>query len=209
MKKHSINMFQIPPLMVFEYEGDINKLFKHVCNIEYTQNNDNIKSNDDYVLDDDNLKELKQFCSDSVKEYVKDVVGIEHEMGIQQSWVNVNKPNQSHSEHYHPNSYISGVFYLSSDQNGGAPIIFTSDLIKSNFSVRLMSDQKEDVNKYYPSVANSYVYPSVPGQLILFSSNTPHFVPKNTSKSDRVSLSFNTFPKLPLGSKHGLTYLRG
>tara|TARA_E500000331_G_scaffold323773_1_gene339589 strand:+ start:270 stop:896 length:627 start_codon:yes stop_codon:yes gene_type:complete len=208
MKKHSINMFQVPPLMVFEYEGDMEKLVSHVSNIEYRPSSGNLKSETDCILDDPHFEELKQFCLDCIHEYANNVSGITNEIELQQSWVNLNKPDQSHPEHYHANSFISGVFYLASDQNEGSPIVFKSDLIKNNFSVRILPNKKGD-NTYYPCTAPNFTYPSVPGQLILFSSNTSHFVPRNSSKSDRVSLSFNTFPKLPFGSKHGLTYLRG
>ena len=57
-RKQTINMFQIPPLMVFEYEGDMDKLLEYVSNVEYRDGNGNIKSKSDYILDDDNLKEL-------------------------------------------------------------------------------------------------------------------------------------------------------
>tara|TARA_B100001113_G_C21018123_1_gene582340 strand:- start:59 stop:679 length:621 start_codon:yes stop_codon:yes gene_type:complete len=206
MKKHSINMFQIPPLMVFEYEGDMNKLLEHISNIEYV-NRDRSRSEDDYVLDDDNLKELRQFCLDSVYEYVDEVLGIDDEIEIQQSWINVSHPGEQHSEHYHPQSFISGVFYLVSDQEKGAPIVFKSELHKNNFSVQKLP--KDPYLTYYPCTANTYNYPSIPGQLLLFSSNTSHLVPANASDKERVSLSFNTFPKLPFGNKQGLAYLRG
>ena len=207
MKKYSVNMFQVPPLMVFEYQGDMNNLLEHFSNIEYVQSSANLKSKDDYVLDDDNLKELKQFCLDSVHEYVNDVIGnTNDEIGIQQSWVNVNKPNQSHPQHHHSNSFISGVFYLSSDQEKGSPIIFQSDVHKNNFFVNILPKHRND--KFYPSTASNFTYPSIPGQLILFSSTTSHFVPANNSDVDRISLSFNTFPHPPFGNKEGLTYLR-
>ena len=206
-RKQTITMFQIPPLMVFEYEGDMNEVLEYVSNIEYREGNGNIKSRNDYILDDNNLKELKKFCLDSVYEYIDDVLGINSEIEIQQSWVNLNKPGQHHPEHYHGNSFISGVFYISSDQKEGSPITFKSELHKSNFSI--LTVPEDPFFKYYPSVAASFNYPSVPGQLILFSSTTTHLVPANNSDEVRVSLSFNTYPKIPFGSRESLTYMRG
>ena len=213
MKKGSITMFQIPPLMVFEYEGDMNKLLNYVEDLEYTNGGYSLeptevrsRSKSSYVLDDDNLKELKQFCLNSVHEYVDEVLGIDEEIEIQQSWVNYNRPGQFHEEHYHPNSFISGVFYLMSDPEKGAPITFKSDLHRSNFSVHMI---QKDPQAFYPSAAYAFGYPSVPGQLLLFSSTTSHMVPMNNSDSDRISLSFNTYPKLPFGSDEALTRVRG
>ncbi len=206
-RKQTINMFQIPPLMVFQYDGDMNKLLEYVSNIEYRDSTGNIKSKSDYILDEKELSGLKKFCLESVQEYISDVLGISDEIEIQQSWINVNKPGQHHPEHYHGNSFLSGVFYLSSDQEGGAPIAFKSELHKSNFSILIHPDNP--YAKYYSYLAASFKYPSVPGQLLVFSSTTIHSVPQNQSDSVRVSLSFNTYPKIPFGSKKGLTYVRG
>ena len=60
MKKHSISMFQVPPLMVFEYEGDMNKVLEYISNIEYMEGGFS-RSKNDYILNDDNLKELRQW----------------------------------------------------------------------------------------------------------------------------------------------------
>ena len=205
-KKQTINMFQIPPLMVFEYEGDMSKLLEYIYNVEYHDCNDNIKSKSDYILDDKELSNLKKFCLESVQEYIFDVLGISDEIEIQQSWINVNKPGQNHLEHYHGNSFISGVFYLYSDQKEGSPIIFKSELHKSNFSILTVPD--DPFAKHHPSVAAGFSYPSVPGELILFSSTITHLVPTNNSDDVRVSLSFNTYPKIPFGRKENLTYVR-
>ena len=206
-KINTISMFQIPPLMVFEYGGDMDKLLEYIPTLEYQESTGNIKSDNDYILDDENLIDLKKFCLESVQEYISDVLGIRDEIEIQQSWINVNKPGQNHPEHYHGNSFISGVFYLSSDQEEGSPITFKSELHKSNFSI--LTVPEDPFTKYYPSVAASFNYPSIPGELILFSSTTTHLVPTNKSDEVRVSLSFNTYPKIPFGSKVGLTYVRG
>ena len=205
--KDTITMFQVPPLMVFEYGGDMDKLLEYISTLEYHESTGNIKSDNDYILDDENLIDLKKFCLESVQEYISDVLGIRDEIEIQQSWINVNKPGQNHPEHYHGNSFISGVFYLSSDQEEGSPITFKSELHKSNFSI--LTVPEDPFTKYYPSVAASFNYPSIPGELILFSSTTTHLVPTNKSDEVRVSLSFNTYPKIPFGSKVGLTYVRG
>ena len=206
MKKKHINMFQMPPLMVFEYDGDTNKLLEYVSNIEYRDSMGNIKSKSDYILDGKELSKLKKFCLESVQEYVFDVLGIDDEIDIQQSWINVNKPGQNHPEHYHGNSFISGVFYLYSDQKEGSPITFKSELHKSNFSI--LTVPKDPFANYYPSIAGSFSYPSIPGELILFSSTTTHLVPTNNSNEVRISLSFNTYPKIPFGSKENLTHVR-
>ena len=45
------------------------------------------------------------------------------------------------------------------------------------------------------------------GELILFPSNLSHSVPINQSDEERISLSFNTWPKGNMGDIKSLTYL--
>ena len=65
-----MTLFEVPPLMVFEYGGDINKLLDYTSNIEYEQTPDNLKSIDHYILDHNELSDLKKFCLKSVAEYL-------------------------------------------------------------------------------------------------------------------------------------------
>ena len=206
-KKDTITMFQVPPLMVFEYEGDMDKLLEYISTLEYRKNASNMMSDNDYILDDENLIDLRKFCLESVYEYLDEVLGTDNEIEIQQSWINLNQPGQNHPDHYHGNSFISGFFYIASDQKEGAPITFKSHLCKSNFSI--LTKLQDPFSKHYPSISSTFVYPSVPGQLILFSSTTTHNVPPNNSDEVRASLSFNTYPKIPFGSRGHLTYVRG
>tara|TARA_B100001113_G_scaffold210689_1_gene172850 strand:- start:644 stop:1267 length:624 start_codon:yes stop_codon:yes gene_type:complete len=204
--KSTLNLFSLPPLMSFDYEGDMDKIIEFVANIDYRKSVDNIKSDDCYILENPELSELKEFCLKCVSEYTKQIVSSSHEINIQQSWVNYNKPGQQHRQHYHGNSIISGVFYIMSDQESGSPIIFKSDLHKSNFSILLDQDLNRDT--YNPYRSSEYPYPSIPGELILFSSMLSHYVPENISDKPRVSLSFNTYPEVPFGSEIGLTKVK-
>ena len=201
-----MTLFEVPPLMVFEYGGDMEKVFEYTSGIEYEETPDNLKSKNDYILDENELIGLKKFCLESVAEYLDDVCGYKEQVEIQQSWVNLSSPGQQHQEHYHGNSFISGVFYIASDEIKGAPLVFKSELHKSNFSVMPIP---ENPNIFRPCLASQVMYPSIPGTLLLFSSTITHLVPVNNSTKPRVSLSFNTYPKLPFGDKRGLTYVRG
>ena len=201
-----MTLFEVPPLMVFEYGGDMEKVFEYTSGIEYEETPDNLKSKNHYILDENELSGLKKFCLESVAEYLDNVCGHKDEVEIQQSWVNLSQPGHRHQEHHHGNSFISGVFYLLSDENNGSPIVFKSDLHKSNFSVM---PNPEDPNIFHPCLASQVLYPSIPGTLLIFPSTVTHYVPVNTSPKPRVSLSFNTYPKLPFGDEQGLTYVRG
>ena len=60
------------------------------------------------------LKGIKQFCEQQLNIYVENIICPKEELDfyITQSWLNVTKPGEIHHEHSHPNSIVSGVFYL-------------------------------------------------------------------------------------------------
>ena len=118
-------------------------------------------------------------------------------MVITQLWGNRNPKGSKHHEHVHPNSIISGVFYLRQDPKL-PPIQFS----KSN-----QEAMKLDPRKYNTYNAETFLLPCVAGELILFPSSLRHSVPINLGEEERISLSFNTFSVDALGSEESLTHL--
>jgi len=116
---------------------------------------------------------------------------------ITQLWGNRNPKGSKHHEHVHPNSIISGVFYLRQDPKL-PPIQFS----KSN-----QEAMKLDPRKYNNYNAETFLLPCTAGELILFPSNLRHSVPINLGEEERISLSFNTFSVDALGSEENLTHL--
>ena len=118
-------------------------------------------------------------------------------MVITQSWLNRNGKGESHHEHKHPNSMISGVWYPQIHEKL-PPIRFkTSEQRDVSFSI-------ERYNHYN---SQSFLLPIKVGELILFPSNILHSVPINQSDEERISLSFNTWCKGNLGKEESLTLL--
>tara|TARA_B100000287_G_scaffold118891_1_gene110783 strand:- start:342 stop:1007 length:666 start_codon:yes stop_codon:yes gene_type:complete len=201
------NLFEIPPVLIFPYKGkDLNSLAKYVLNLDYRSPdfNQSAKSSNFNLLDDDKLVNLKNFFLKAVNQYSRVVCGSNQEIGIQQSWSNLSKKEEGHTEHYHTNSYLSGVFYLMNEPE--IPIIFHSgsSIEREWFSV--IPDQTED--GWYNCRAESVGMEALPGSLLVFSSRLKHSVPPNDTDKKRLSLSFNTFPKLPFGNEHGLTHIK-
>ncbi len=199
-----IDTFSLSPVVSFDYKGNMNEIIEYSNSIEYKESGGktNQKSKNHYVLDE--LKDLREFCIKCCEDYCKSICDVNCGIDIQQSWINVNKTGDSFSSHWHPNSYLSGVFYIASDVKKGAPIRFHNPL--KNFSyypdpqvsmigTGIMSDGR---NKY---TMGQYDIASIPGKLLVFSSMLTHSVPMNRSEESRVSLSFNTTPKRPFGSE--------
>ena len=116
---------------------------------------------------------------------------------ITQCWANKNPPSSKHHEHVHPNSMVSGVFYLRQDRT----------LPPIQFSKSIQEAMKLNPKKYNNLNSDIFLLPCVAGELLLFPSNLRHCVPTNKGQETRISLSFNTFCIDTLGSKESLTHL--
>jgi len=157
------------------------------------KNTGNSSSINSYIFNE-NLKELKQFCEQQIRIYVKDIINPKKGLDfyITQSWLNVTKPGESHHEHCHSNSIISGVFYISTEQSDkiafGDPNTKVKDLIEIGF---------RDYNTWN---STNWFVPAITNELVLFPSWLSHKVePNENATTDRISISFNTFVKGPLG----------
>lgn len=101
-------------------------------------------------------------------------------------WININNFKDSNQLHFHPNSFLSGVYYVDFFKNGGN-IVFQNpayDVMMSNWNL----DDMKEFNSF-----NSACYKIVPntGDLMLFPSWLKHKVEPNLTTKDRVSISFN------------------
>ena len=148
------------------------------------------------------LKKLKQFCEQHIKIYVKEVINPREELDfyITQSWINVTKPGEYHHQHSHQNSIISGVFYVSTEEDDRITFSDPNAKVKE-----LIKFEKKAYNLWNSS---TWFFPSITNELILFPSWLNHRVdPNEKATTDRISISFNTFIKGTLGIRKELTEL--
>jgi uncharacterized protein (TIGR02466 family) len=139
--------------------------------IQQTYNSDLHKENQCQILTDFFHKSLNEIKT----RFKYDTESFE----INLMWANKTGKNGYHSVHYHPNSYFSGVFYLSS----GAPTYFKDpNIFKIASALNVKSD--EDVEKSF--LGN-------PGSLLIFPSWLYHGTSVNDS-DERMTISFNSFP---------------
>jgi uncharacterized protein (TIGR02466 family) len=199
MKKDELLMVFPTPVQIYKYEDSIEKELKHVEGIEWKQQvaNANFKTKDSYLTKHEQLKDLTSFFKECIDDYCNTIINSEQRLVITQLWGNRNPKGSKHHEHVHPNSIISGVFYLRQDPKL-PPIQFS----KSN-----QDSMKLDPRKYNSYNAETFLLPCTSGELILFPSNLRHSVPVNQGDEERISLSFNTFSIDALGSEENLTHL--
>ena len=99
-------------------------------------------------------------------------------------WANLLKPGGHHSGHVHPNSVISGTFYVEVPAGSGT-IRFEDP--RSPLMMAAPPRQKDAPEELQPFVA---IEPR-PGLLLLWESWLRHEVLASTGRGDRLSISFN------------------
>jgi len=187
------------------YKKNIGRPFtdqeKKVSTLDYWQiqkGSNNYRSSNTNVLNMPSFFSIKQFLTDCIEDYVANIIVPETKFNlyITQSWINFNRKDDSHHQHFHANSILSGVLYLNAAD---------SDLISF----------------YTPSRSEIHILntpnwwnmkrigvPVSTGDLVLFQSYLEHGVERITDDNHtRVSLAFNTWFKGELGSESGLTKL--
>jgi len=153
------------------------------------------------VLDDVVFSSLKNHIQTSIDDYSKDVLKIDYskvQVYITQSWINYNNKNTAHHHHSHPNSIVSGVFFIVGDE---CPIAFDRD-------TKLFQNLKIPQTSYESYITSErYRFSNEQGYMYLFPSTLKHSVQMNKSDKTRISLSFNTFLKGKLGNESTLDAL--
>lgn len=176
------------------------KEIKTIKKLDYIKNEFNLSSKNTHILDLPELEGLKTFFQNALDCYIKEVIKIQEvEVYITQSWVNITTENQSHHRHQHPNSFLSGVFYVEVDSTVDQ-IVFERD--KNAFS--LMTK----VTEFNLFNSDSWAIGVKNGDLMLFSSDLAHLVPTKKESNKRISISFNTFLKGVVGSERDLNQLQ-
>ena len=198
MKEELLQIFPTP-LLIVPYEQPIDKELSYLKTISYRkqQQNGNFRSDDSYLLRNEEFKDIKNFLKESIDKFTTNVLNTKQRLVITQCWANRNPKGSQHHEHVHPNSIISGVMYFQINEKL-PPIKFA----KTN-----QDGMKLDPEKYNNVNSESFMLSCKPGELILFPSSLKHSVPINMSEEDRISVSFNTFCIDIIGSEQSLTHL--
>ena len=165
-----------------------------------TSNAGNITSSENYVLENKALNNLKKDLHTKVMDYFDKVICTDNLITpyITQSWINHTKRGQFHHQHDHPNSLVSGIFYISADKKVDSVTFykgFPDDRIKLN------------ITKYNIFNSSSCTFPVETGNILLFRSSLVHGVKKKKGPDTRISLSFNVFFKGTIGNKKEVTEL--
>ena len=163
------------------------------------KNEGNITSNNNYILNEKPFANIKKELDLVVKDYFKKVLSITESVTpyITQSWLNYTETNQYHHKHQHPNSLVSGVFYINCDDK--------FDKIKF-FNNNYQTIQPE-IKSWNLWNSESWWFPVKNEDIILFPSSLTHMVETKEGNNTRISLAFNVFIKGTIGNNKNLTEL--
>jgi uncharacterized protein (TIGR02466 family) len=122
---------------------------------------------------------------------MKDSIGIKDSvpMSITDIWVNINGKGNFNRPHAHPQSVISGVYYVDADPAISGDIVFQNPIVTHGYHWD-KNWFKEGVNETISS--SSCYYKPETTKIILFPGWLWHYVEPSNSDKTRISIAFNT-----------------
>jgi uncharacterized protein (TIGR02466 family) len=165
----------------------------------FYKNDGNITSKNNYILNEKPFTNIKKELDLIVNDYFDKVISTSNNITpyITQSWLNYTETNQYHHKHQHPNSLISGVFYVNCHEE--------HDKIKFfNDNYKTIKLEIKDWNMWN---SESWWFSVKTGDIILFPSSLTHMVESKQGDNTRISLAFNVFIKGTVGNNKNLTEL--
>jgi len=188
------------PVAQFKLGRDLTEAELSFVKEQKTHNNmGNTTSDNTSLFETREMKDLADFCQQSVDEYFKRIYAPKNDVSLYftQSWANYTQPGGFHHKHAHPNSFVSGVFYVSAD----------AEKDKIYFYREEYEQLKVPTENWNLHNSESWWFSVGTCDLFLFPSSLTHMVPTTESAQTRISISFNTFLKGYVGQDDSLTGL--
>ena len=202
MIESTVNGIFPTPVYMSKLDRDLTKKelsFIDKSKLDFYKNEGNITSNDNYILNQKVFSKLKEDLDLRVQDYFNKVLSTTDAVTpyITQSWLNYTETKQFHHKHQHPNSLVSGVFYVNCHEE--------LDKIKFfNEGYKTIKPEIKDWNLYN---SETWWFSVKTGDIILFPSSLTHMVENKEGTNTRISLAFNVFIKGTIGNNKNLTEL--
>lgn len=162
---------------------------KYDLNGRSRSNKNGYQSNDlDYSIIKKQFKEISLLL-DTIEKKCKDFLKNDN-IGLSNSWVNINNKNNYNKPHCHPYSILSGTVYINvpSDKdkdNGNFTFIRNREFL--DYAIETYTHEFEPLYSGH----NKTIHPKT-GDIIIFPSYMMHEVDPHQSKEQRISIAFNT-----------------
>lgn len=167
---------------------------------DFYKNDGNITSNNNYILNEKPFANIKKELNKRVQDYFNKIISPANKITpyITQSWLNYTETNQYHHRHQHPNSLVSGVLYIDSDEKFDKIYFYKDNTYKT------IKPQTKEWNLWN---SESWWFKVKTRDIIMFPSSLTHMVETKQGTNTRISLAFNTFIKGTVGDNKNLTEL--
>ena len=186
------NAFSVP-FGKYNYTKEIYSLQNNFNKCDIYEGNNNFSRVGDSVRTVDNLNTLKDFeyltqwIEEKAFEFGKHIFNFKKILPIKNMWGTVNtKTSHWNMVHTHPESILSGVFWLSAPEGSGDFILLNPTQI--DWWTEKLNTHDIIVNSH--SISSIEIKP-LEGGLLIFPSYVPHMVIPNTNFTKRISISFN------------------
>jgi uncharacterized protein (TIGR02466 family) len=184
----TIDIFK-QPIAIIKLNEDLNELLKYCLSIKQEQEGRKISNlggfqSNDINLNNSNINSLIEKINLNSNTFLKNVFLSIQNISVVNLWININEYKDYNKLHEHPNSILSGVFYVKALENSGN-IVFEND---SNIRYYINDNFINGFNNYNSSM---WSLPPIENTLYLFPSWLKHCVEPNLSNESRISISFN------------------
>jgi hypothetical protein len=197
-----INSIFPTPIYISKLDRELTPLeldFVDKSKKDFIGNEGNITSRDNYILNQEIFKDLKNELQLVIQDYFDKIICPSNDITpyITQSWLNYTETNQYHHKHSHNNSLVSGVLYINCNEEFDK-IKFFNDTYKTILP---------DIKNWNLWNAETWWFPVMTKDIILFPSSLTHMVETKQGTNTRISLAFNVFIKGTVGNNKNLTEL--
>ncbi len=127
-------------------------------------------------------------CIDGMAATIADSMNMrrDRQLVIETFWVNINPKYAYNALHEHPESVVSGVYYVQSDEKSGH-LRFRDPRAGKRMNPWPVAEDKKSDQRHWDRVSHK----PIAGRLIMFPSWLEHDVEANLSDQERISISFN------------------
>ena len=153
------------------------------------------------ILNQKILNRIKLFLDNRIDYFIKNILEIDNQVQLTQSWVAKTLPNSNHHSHCHKGAFLSCVFYV--DCESGQFVI-------NEHKSALQNGYNFDYNIInFNSFNSELIYRNVKtNDLIIFPGHLTHETKTNESKKERIIIGSNYFLKDKIGVEKNITYLK-
>lgn len=174
---------------------------EYVKNLKMVRNRDNLISEDLYIFRHPELKGISDAVDAALTRYARDVMGIEQDLVVTQSWALMNPPGIGMHSHSHSNSMVSGSLYYHSLPAPVSRVFFDRNAMYQRIELLPVPERRNIFN------TNINVVEPREGEVLLFPSEINHMIEANGAGEPRRAIAFNAFVKGTIGDYRDVSQL--